>query len=284
MRELTDDEIIVVRKVTPSDYSRPWGDTLAFARAILAAAQAACPPRDPTQAMVAAAVSATGDAPDDGRIMARVIWRAMHDAWTREQAIGKTTTNFLVGPGGTRLTGPLNHCVRVCSIKDIACSTPAECERAPAGCRLDHQSATIDAARAEPPATSLPTMDDAIAAGDGTLHGAIDYWQGVAQRQAREIAEAKRSEAHARDVLRVAERDYKERLVLAEAERDECARLARVRSDMIGEQQREIDTLAAIVRAADMMRRHFVTYAGDQWANASMARDAYDAARAKVAP
>lgn len=28
----------------------------------------------------------------------------------------------------------------------------------------------------------------------------------------------------------------------------------------------------------------FVTYAGDQWVNASMARDAYDAARAKVKP
>lgn len=47
MRELSDDEIIAVRKATPSDYSRPWGDTLAFARAILAAAQAAMPPREP---------------------------------------------------------------------------------------------------------------------------------------------------------------------------------------------------------------------------------------------
>ena len=52
MRELGDDEIIAARKTTPSDYSRPWGDTLAFARAILAAAQAAMPPREPTQAMI----------------------------------------------------------------------------------------------------------------------------------------------------------------------------------------------------------------------------------------
>ncbi len=70
----------------------------------------------------------------------------------------------------------------------------------------------------------------------------------------------------------------------AEAERNRCTLLARVRSEKIGEQQKEIDTLTAIVRAADMMRRHFVTYAGDQWVNASMARDAYDAARAKVKP
>lgn len=54
MRELSDDEIIAVRKATPSNYSRPWGDTLAFARAILAAAQAAMPPREPTQEMDAA--------------------------------------------------------------------------------------------------------------------------------------------------------------------------------------------------------------------------------------
>lgn len=40
------------------------------------------------------------------------------------------------------------------------------------------------------------------------------------ERQAREIAEAKRSEEHTRAVLRVAERDYKERLASAEAERD----------------------------------------------------------------
>lgn len=88
MRELSDDEIIAVRKATPSNYSRSWGDTLAFARAILAAAQAVMPPRRPTQAMIAAAVSATGDTPDDGRIMARVIWRAMYDAWTQEQTSG----------------------------------------------------------------------------------------------------------------------------------------------------------------------------------------------------
>ena len=51
MRELSDDEIIAVRKatpLTPLDYSRPWGDTLAFARAILAAAQSG-PPREPTR-------------------------------------------------------------------------------------------------------------------------------------------------------------------------------------------------------------------------------------------
>ena len=82
MRELSDDEIIAVRRTTPSDYSRPWGDTLAFARAILAAAQAAMPPREPTPEMVAAGTAAHSRSPvfEAQRIID--IWYAMHDAHT----------------------------------------------------------------------------------------------------------------------------------------------------------------------------------------------------------
>ena len=47
------------------------------------------------------------------------------------------------------------------------------------------------AASPAPAASKVPTMEDALAAGDGTLHGAIDYWQNraLAAEAARDVDE-----------------------------------------------------------------------------------------------
>lgn len=42
---------------------------------------------------------------------------------------------------------------------------------------LLQQAADALAASTAPAQQAEPTMSDALAAGDGTLHGAIDYWQ-----------------------------------------------------------------------------------------------------------
>ena len=43
-------------------------------------------------------------------------------------------------------------------------------------------------------AATHPTMADALAAGDGTLHGAIDYWQQRALAAEAQLAEARAEE------------------------------------------------------------------------------------------
>lgn len=45
-----------------------------------------------------------------------------------------------------------------------------------------------------------PTMDDAVAAGNGTLHGAIDYWQERALRAERTLVAYEQAIAEASDV------------------------------------------------------------------------------------
>ena len=51
-------------------------------------------------------------------------------------------------------------------------------------CRCEGGGAPCDAAKAlRARLAQHSEMDEAIAAGDGTLHGAIDYWQKKAQRE-----------------------------------------------------------------------------------------------------
>lgn len=47
----------------------------------------------------------------------------------------------------------------------------------------------------------MSDMDDAIAAGDGTLHGAIDYWQDRARKAEEELDAARADLAAARALL-----------------------------------------------------------------------------------
>lgn len=69
----------------------------------------------------------------------------------------------------------------------------------------------------------MTTLDDAIAAGDGTLHGAIDHWQERALK-----AEAERDAARADALALAAERNNWQSMYQdAMAERDEArARVA----------------------------------------------------------
>lgn len=52
------------------------------------------------------------------------------------------------------------------------------------------------------------TMDDAVLAGDNTLHGAIDYWQNKCQHQQSRIDDLEAQLAIAVDAMNQVRRDY----------------------------------------------------------------------------
>ena len=82
--------------------------------------------------------------------------------------------------------------------------------------RLQDDTAEIDRLRGENARLRHPTAaDEAIAAGDGTLHGAIDHWQQRADRAEAEVARLK-------DALRQANgvRDVFASAVVAQAMQD----------------------------------------------------------------
>lgn len=68
----------------------------------------------------------------------------------------------------------------------------------------------IEYVRAQPAAATAFTMDDALAAGDGTLHGAIDYWQGRALKAGTETEGLRAHVALLRASLAQAEREADE--------------------------------------------------------------------------
>ena len=104
-------------------------------------------------------------------------------------------------------------------------------------------------AAAPAPADDLPEW---VLAGDGTLHGAIDYWQALSRERAATIAALTEERDGARKAMR-AKNDY------ALQVDDECAKLR------------------VVVEAADAMREAVICGFG-----VKVARDLYDDARAAV--
>lgn len=92
-----------LRQMLPLCDTRQWQEDVRLVLSALEAAQAAMPPREPTQAMDDAA--STVDRSNLPGMFRREVWRRMYDAWTQEQTSGAGAYAGEVSPASV----PLDH-------------------------------------------------------------------------------------------------------------------------------------------------------------------------------